>query len=444
MVCKRIAAGFLVLTLPATAWAQGEPTPTSRAVVEPTTQVYESPSADHIIDVLPLGTPLQPGALTNGFVAITLAGDRPGYVRASAVGTPGVDTVTLPPTFANGDVCGCVLPSSAGAMWDDSSPTREAIQANAYAGIDYCVHPFADDSPCERIRPSVVPGRDLGARERALGPHTRLNDRFALWTQALAPESDYRQHASVAVLKDSPLFAPHPGKPHVNAWLGDHFPRLFHSAELHAQRSAPDGTWLFVVTPQATAIQLGQPGAFGVPGPFPSASFTLNQDYTVSLTESFEVVLYDPCAMSFTATTLDALRFNPATGALSGTPDDPELSQRLAHCRSTLNAQAHSIPATGSQFVMAVDQTATKVLTQVLTSQEAMGRTIPGDEHLAVEFGAYPVHEVRIGPADAPVGFLRTAVHSECGSDRSTALQFHDGTAWQMLSISAEVEFCSP
>ena len=346
----------------------------------------------------------------------------------------------LPSSGTHGSVCSCALPDreSRPNFYPD---TQAVFEANQAAGIDYCVHPYVDDDACERIRPATSPGRALDDRLRALGPETALSDRLVLWSQAFAPESPLRDKP---VAELGPLFQPYPGRPHENVQLGSHFPRLFDSAELHRQRQAPAGTWMLVITPTDGGFTLGQPGAFGTPGPFPPATFTLEQDRTVTVHGPTQALFYDPCAMSFTASAVPAMRYDPATGALSGQLADAELAKRLARCRETrlVEAEAYTAAAVGFEFVMVVDHTGEQRLTAAL--QQPSGRTIPGDEHLAVEYGAYAVHEVRFGPEQAPTGFFRTAVHSECGSTRSTALQFHDGADWQQLSLSTEVEFCSP
>lgn len=347
-------------------------------------------------------------------------------------------------------VCSCMLGSDlvGRSVYGD---TAAVLQINADTGIDYCVHPYVDDDVCQRIRPIYDgdPGPSLGEREAVLSPNTSLNDRFVLWTLALAPESVYRHSTSVDVINRSPLAQDFVGASHINTDIAAGFPVAFNSAELHVAKQAPADTWLFQVAPNDGRIYFEAVGAFGLQGGFPAASFTLAADYTVSVAVETEVFLYDPCNASFASSQVDDGRFNPATGVFSLRIIDEALAQRLSACWTTLRAssQGSYYSTSDSTFLMVIDQSPQRVLSDVLSTTTTVARRLatPTDPRLHGQ-GVFmeDIAEVEFLREGKKVAYLRTAVFLDCGTSRTTTLQFRDGAGWSRLSMTSELEFCSP
>lgn len=393
-----------------------------------------------IVDVLPYNTAvtvLSDEESPGGYVAVRVVGTAAqGFIHATRISAHPQGRTARPEGMST-SFCGCLPPDRHASLRGDWS-VAPALAANAELGEPYCVWPMWDDY-CSPIRPNV--SLQLGELERSLGPSSTLLDHEVAWTLAFAPESAYRQDASLAVLQASPLLQPlaavsHSSQPIYDGMLAE----VFGSRALRTPRTPPADIWLHGVRVEGERLLF--PGrdvtaSMGPVGGFPGLTPQLDARWEIGFRESLPVAVFDPCLQALHFSTLSDLRYVPSRGELTGALEDADLRASLSSCSASLAAESRSSPyaqpgyRAGLEFFVLIDGTPESRALQAL-SGEAVVRRSPGFTSPDDGIDAVELQVQRGGEATA---FVRAYTMLDCGLARYTTVQLLLDGVWERVSM---------
>ncbi len=416
--------------------------PASVAYVEADQVYLRAEGAIHapIVDVLPYSTEVtvESGEVSpGGYVAVRVVGTATqGFIHASRISAHPQGRTARPEGMST-HFCGCFPPERHASLRGDWI-VAPALAANDALGEPYCVWPTWDDY-CSPVRPNL--GLRLGELERSLGPSSTLLDHEVSWTLAFAPESAYRQDASLAVLQASPLLQPlaarpHPPQPIFDGMLAE----VFGSGELRTPRKPPADIWLHGVLVEGERLLF--PGrdvaaSMGPVGGFPGLTPQLDARWEIGFRESLSVVVFEPCRQELHSSTLSDLRYVPSRGELTGALEDADLRASLSSCSASLAAEsrsdsyAHPGYRAGLEFFVLIDGTPDARALQAL-SGDAVVRRSPVFE--SPNEGLHAV-ELQVQRGGETTAFVRAYTMPDCGVARYTTVQLLLDGVWERVSM---------